>query len=77
MKLKAFKPFLKKLSNEEFKFISNKIEKARQDLSTIQHQLYTSYTDDLMEVEKRTLQNLERWSLLEESALKQNQELLG
>lgn len=36
MKLKNLRPVLRKLNNEEFKFIKQRIEKARQDLKSTQ-----------------------------------------
>ncbi|KAH0764708.1 hypothetical protein KY285_000579 [Solanum tuberosum] len=71
LKLKALKPQLKKLNREEFKEINLKIAKARQELAIIQRQLTIHSSDDLYRLEKKAVQNLEKWSLIEESALRQ------
>lgn len=57
MKLKALKPLLKKMNNEEFKFIINKIEKARQYLSTIFKMVYAESVHAIwMERNQRVLE---------------------
>ncbi|XP_069143473.1 uncharacterized protein [Solanum lycopersicum] len=70
-KLKALQPVLKQLNRKEFKYISNQIEEARNELGDIQYQLYHQARDELVVKEKELLLKLEKWSLIEESALRQ------
>jgi len=70
-KLIALQPALRQLNNKEFKYISQQIEKARYELSRIQEELYDQATNDLVEQEKEILMKLEKWSMIEESALRQ------
>lgn len=58
MKLKALKPLFKHLNNEEFRNITQRIDKARNELVMIQKQLTSKWSDDLVEQEKATMQNL-------------------
>ncbi|XP_060190886.1 uncharacterized protein LOC132620215 [Lycium barbarum] len=71
LKLQALKPALRKLNNTEFKFIRVKIENAKTELNRVQEHLSVHATDNMIIQEKKILLNLEKWSLLEESALKQ------
>ncbi|KAH0746140.1 hypothetical protein KY285_007797 [Solanum tuberosum] len=70
-KLIALQLALRQLNNKEFKYISQQIEKARYELSRIQEELYDEATDDLVEQEKEIMMKLEKWSMIEESALRQ------
>ncbi|KAM3284003.1 hypothetical protein P3S67_022801 [Capsicum chacoense] len=70
-KFKALRAPLKKLNNKEFKGLGVKISKSRMDLMQIQDQLTHTCTDQLLEMEKNTILVLEKWSNIEESALKQ------
>jgi len=71
MKLKALKPLCKKLDKEEFSYISQKIDITRQQLKLVQEQIAQQYTDELVIKEKETTQDLEKWSLIEESVMRQ------
>lgn len=71
LKLKALKPKFQQLNAEEYKGITEKIDQSRKDLKDIQAQLTEQYTDALVDQEKICLQQLERWSLIEESILQQ------
>uniref|UniRef100_A0A1S3Y743 Uncharacterized protein n=1 Tax=Nicotiana tabacum TaxID=4097 RepID=A0A1S3Y743_TOBAC len=55
----------------EFKGITQKIEKARIELSDIQGKISLGCTDNLLDMEKKVLLNLEKWSLIKESVLQQ------
>ncbi|XP_075079797.1 uncharacterized protein LOC142165056 [Nicotiana tabacum] len=70
-KLKALKAPLKSLNAKDFKDITQRIEKTRLELKEIQEQLANIYSDGLLHKEKKTLLNLEKWSLIEESVLQQ------
>ncbi|XP_019252718.1 PREDICTED: uncharacterized protein LOC109231512 [Nicotiana attenuata] len=70
-KLKVLKPALKPLNSREFSGITQRIEKARLELKTIQEQISITCTDALLDMEKEILLNLEKWSLIEESDLQQ------
>ncbi|XP_019224291.1 PREDICTED: uncharacterized protein LOC109205978 [Nicotiana attenuata] len=72
-KLKALKIPLKALNAKDFKGITQRIEKARLELKEIQKQLASTYSDGLLHKEKKTLLNLEKWSLIEESVLQQKE----
>lgn len=71
MKLKALKPLFKQLNNEEFRNITQRIDKARTELVMIQKQLTSKCTDNLVEQEKNTIQILEKWTMIEENIMKQ------
>lgn len=47
-----------------------KIEQARVNLEDVQRKIIAACNDSLLEEEKNIVQNLEKWSLMEESALK-------
>lgn len=49
--------------------ITRKIENARRDLQQIQQQIISQCTKDLLKLEKETILKLEKWSLIEESAM--------
>ncbi|XP_075103819.1 uncharacterized protein LOC142178376 [Nicotiana tabacum] len=70
-RLKDLKLALKALNSRKFRGITQKIEKARIDLRVIQEQISLNCNDDLLDMEKKTLLNLEKWSLIEESVLQQ------
>lgn len=70
-KLKDLKPRLKTLNNEEFKSITLKIEQARSELHHIHKQMASQYSDFLLDQEKTMLTKLEKWSLIDDSVLKQ------
>nr|XP_016443798.1 PREDICTED: uncharacterized protein LOC107769130 [Nicotiana tabacum] len=70
LKLKALKPRLKALNNEEFRTITVKIDKARVEFQYIQEKIVTQYNDYLLDQEKAVLHQLEKWPLIEESVLK-------
>ncbi|XP_019244422.1 PREDICTED: uncharacterized protein LOC109224288 [Nicotiana attenuata] len=71
LKLKGLKPTLKQLNIEEFKGIIEKMSQARLNLKRIQEELGDTYFDALSDQEKNYLIQLEKWSLIEESALQQ------
>ncbi|KAH0773890.1 hypothetical protein KY290_011027 [Solanum tuberosum] len=70
-KLRMLKSPLKDLNKEEFKGIEMKLSKARMDIQQVQNQLTRNGSDTLILLEKKILQDLEKWSNIEESALKQ------
>ncbi|XP_060211886.1 uncharacterized protein LOC132639461 [Lycium barbarum] len=70
-KLKALKPVLKKLNTDHFKGITKHIEQARIELQEVQKAITWKCNEALLNKEKEVLLNLERWSLIEESAFKQ------
>ena len=70
-KLKALQPNLRQLNKKEFQYIGQKIEKARSELEDLQEKLYNQAQDDLVNKERELLIQLEKWSLLEENALRQ------
>ena len=59
------------MNNSEFKFISKQIEDARTELAEVQNQLGNHAKDELVGKEKELLTKLEKWSMLEENALRQ------
>ncbi|KAK4729874.1 hypothetical protein R3W88_022862 [Solanum pinnatisectum] len=63
-KLKAFQPVLRQLNNKEFKFISQKMENAREELNRIQEHITSQATDEQID-------QVEKWSMIEEIALRQ------
>lgn len=64
LKLKALKPRLKILNNEEFKTITTKIDQARGELQGIREQIVSQCTDYLPDQEKAMFHQLEKWSLI-------------
>ncbi|XP_069144431.1 uncharacterized protein [Solanum lycopersicum] len=56
---------------KEFKYISNQIGEARNELGDIQNQPCHQAKDELVAKEKELLKKLEKWSLIEENALRQ------
>nr|XP_010321228.1 uncharacterized protein LOC104647500 [Solanum lycopersicum] len=70
-KLKALQPVLRQLNGREFQYIGQKIEKTRSELVELQEQLYSQARDELVAKEKELLINMEKWSMIEESALRQ------
>ncbi|KAL2935182.1 hypothetical protein RDABS01_018300 [Bienertia sinuspersici] len=71
-KLKLVKKAVKQLHSQEFTSINSKIDKASDELTSIQQSL--AHEPDLLELQKKekicTL-NLKKWLLIEESALRQ------
>ncbi|KAH0760972.1 hypothetical protein KY290_017045 [Solanum tuberosum] len=70
-KLRALRQVLKDLNIEEFKSTTTKINVVRQELLQIQEQINQQCTDELLCNEKQILMDIEKWSLVEESALRQ------
>ncbi|KAK4358812.1 hypothetical protein RND71_021041 [Anisodus tanguticus] len=60
LKLQGFKPALRKLNNTKFKYISQKITKAREDLIAVQERISKQATNALIDLEKETILNLEK-----------------
>ncbi|XP_070035392.1 uncharacterized protein [Nicotiana tomentosiformis] len=71
MKLKALRPVLRKLNIEEFKFIRQKIEIARIELEKVQRSIDANCSVEMLLKENELVQNLEKWDMIEEGALKQ------
>lgn len=65
MKLKIPWPRLRKMNNREFNAVPQKIEATRTEVTVIQNKLQQNWTDDILEQERNTLQNLEKWSMVE------------
>ncbi|XP_015081362.1 uncharacterized protein LOC107024978 [Solanum pennellii] len=70
-KLMDLQHVLKQLNRKEFKYIRKQIEMARLEIAKVQDQLSKQATDDLIVQEKELLIKLEKWSMIEESALRQ------
>ena len=70
-KLKNLQLVLTQLNNKEFKYVGKQIEMARVEIENVQDQLKEKVTDELVRMEKELLKKLEKWSLIEESALRQ------
>ena len=70
-KLKDLQHRLQQLNRKEFKYIGRKTEQARIEVANVQSQLNEQATDELVMKEKELLINLEKWSLIEENALRQ------
>ncbi|WMV24160.1 hypothetical protein MTR67_017545 [Solanum verrucosum] len=70
-KLRALRQVLKILNNEEFKNTTTKVNAARQELIQVQKQIIQQCTDELLCKEKQTMLDIKKWSLVEESALRQ------
>ena len=62
---------LKQLNRKEFKYFGKQIEMDRLEIAKVQDQLCKQATDDLILQEKELLIKLEKWSMIEESALRQ------
>ena len=62
---------LKQLNRKEFKCIGKQIDMARIEVANVQNQLNEQATDELIVKEKELLIKLEKWSLIEEIALRQ------
>ncbi|XP_070001898.1 uncharacterized protein [Nicotiana sylvestris] len=60
VKLKKLRPLLKKFNIEEFKFIRQKIDTARNELLIVQKSINASCTNDLTEKENNLIQSLEK-----------------
>ncbi|XP_055821385.1 uncharacterized protein LOC129889933 [Solanum dulcamara] len=70
-KLKALKKILKTVNKEEFQNISTRITEGRLELIQTQKQINQQCTDELLNKESQALMNIEKWNLVEESALRQ------
>ncbi|XP_070029227.1 uncharacterized protein [Nicotiana sylvestris] len=70
VKLKELRPLFRTLNTEHFRTITMKIEHIKISLEEVQQKINTTYNDFPIEEEKRLLQNLEKWSLIEESVLR-------
>lgn len=70
-KLKKLKEPLKALNRNEYKGIEQKISKVREEVKQLQDQLRRNYTDTAAVLEKEQIQELEKWSSIEESILRQ------
>ncbi|KAK4708444.1 hypothetical protein R3W88_029369 [Solanum pinnatisectum] len=70
-KLKGLQPQFKQLNMREFRGVSHRIIQARTDLVNVQQSMASSYSESLQELEKILVQNLEKWSLIEESIVQQ------
>ncbi|XP_016448119.1 uncharacterized protein LOC107773183 [Nicotiana tabacum] len=70
-KLKALRPIFKSLNTAEYKGIAERIDNDRADLIQVQEEMRLRYSESLLLQEKTILQNLEKWSLIEENILKQ------
>lgn len=68
--MKPLKVDLKRL-NSEFNGIAEKINQAREALKDIQGRIQNHYSNSLTDQEKDCLQQLEKWYMIEESALQQ------
>ncbi|XP_060170346.1 uncharacterized protein LOC132601264 [Lycium barbarum] len=71
LKLKVLQPALRLLNTQEFKFIRQKIDQTKEELVVLQEELAKQADANLIQQEKKALLNLEKWSLIEGSALKQ------
>ncbi|XP_070029289.1 uncharacterized protein [Nicotiana sylvestris] len=71
VKLKELRPLFRTLNTKHFKTISMKIEQTRISLEEVQQKINAAYNDTLIEEDKRLLHNLEKWSLIVESVLRQ------
>lgn len=69
--LMALQLVQRQLNRKEFKYIGQQIEKARLELIRIQDQLYSQSNDESIDQEKEILLKLEKWSMIEENALRQ------
>lgn len=64
---------MKQLNNKDFSKVEQRILKIRRQLQEIQEQLRDCYHDqELYLQEKNAKQALEKWTLVEESILRQN-----
>ena len=68
-KLMNLQHVLKQLNRKEFKYIGKHIEMAILEIEKVQDQLNEQATDELIVQEKELLIKLEKWSMIEESAL--------
>ncbi|PHT42497.1 hypothetical protein CQW23_16522 [Capsicum baccatum] len=62
---------LKELNLREFKTVKGNIDKARMEWRIVQEEVTKQYTNALIPQEKSLLQNLEKWSSIEENILRQ------
>ncbi|WMV30837.1 hypothetical protein MTR67_024222 [Solanum verrucosum] len=71
MELKKLRVGLKNLNKKEFMGIRHTIEKTRSDLQVLQEINAVQYSDQRMDQEREMLVQLEKWSLIEESGMRQ------
>ncbi|XP_070057680.1 uncharacterized protein [Nicotiana tomentosiformis] len=71
IKQKELREKLERLNEIEFKGVATRIIQAREDLQEIQLKLRHQYLDELAMEEKKIICQLEKWSMIEESALQQ------
>lgn len=71
MNLKALKPHLKQLNNNNFRGVTEKIACIRTELIDTRQGWLHKYTENLAENEKNLLQQLEKWSFIEEGIYQQ------
>ncbi|KAK4732001.1 hypothetical protein R3W88_024989 [Solanum pinnatisectum] len=76
-KLKDLKTIFRKLNNEEFRNIAQRVEIARRNLAEVQQQIKIQYNDNLQMKEADALKELEKWSMIEENIMKQKTKLNG
>lgn len=70
--LKSVKAALKGLNKKEFVDTTKKVQKLRGDLESVQAEMRnTTSTADMFETEKDIRMQLEKWSMIKESAYKQ------
>ncbi|XP_049406058.1 uncharacterized protein LOC125869643 [Solanum stenotomum] len=69
--LKKLKAEFKQLNDDEFKHIGQKVIACRNELEMIQTEMRSDHSNYLIMKEKEVLLNLEKWSMIEESVLKQ------
>ena len=70
-KLMDLQHVLKQLTRKKFKYIGKQIEMARVEIAKVQDQLNEQATNELIVQEKELLIKIEKWSMIEESALRQ------
>ncbi|XP_019240016.1 PREDICTED: uncharacterized protein LOC109220010 [Nicotiana attenuata] len=70
-KLKAMRSAFRQLNQKEFQATTEKIDRASEELQKIQVAMGANYDDTLVPKEKEALMQLEKWSMVEESILKQ------
>ncbi|XP_075083311.1 uncharacterized protein LOC142167057 [Nicotiana tabacum] len=71
IKQKELREKLKRLNKTEFKGVATRMIQAREDLQEIHLKLRHRYLDELAMEEKKIICQLEKWSMIEESALQQ------
>ncbi|KAH0752317.1 hypothetical protein KY285_005465 [Solanum tuberosum] len=66
-----FERLHKKLNNEEFRNIAQRVAIARRNLAEVQQQIKIQYNDTLQMKEDDALKKLEKWSMIEVNIMKQ------